>query len=632
MMTKLQNLCFPLEEICPDSALYFHEDEGRIRLDGYFNLIFLEKWKAYTTVQDFVLKVRASGVRRLEAWCGGKLTAERELPGTPEECTFSLPGEILAGRTMYFAFVKEPGGGPWQISGAVYGRTEEALRETGIGIDICTFRREAELARNLRALKTHFFDRGEEAAEHVRIFVVDNGRTLDSFAPVRELQESFGELLEILPNRNSGGAGGFARGMLRILETREKYGFTHVLLQDDDAVTDPESIVRIYGLLRTLKEAWKDVTVGGNLLNVDHPNRLCSSGEWWDQGVVIFGGLNWDLRRPECCTDVRLTGTGLEHERYSGWWCCCFSLNTVRRDNLPLPLFLHHDDIEFGMRNRKQGTVFLNGIGVWHRTFEHSYPNANLYYDTRNLLIELVLQYGTVSRKNFWRFVIKPMISGALLLNYRSARFVYQGFLDFLKGPEWLAGQDPERLNSIVRSHALAFVPPEEAEQILGQRQTERLRAEAEEIRRRYAEEGAEFLETRKVKASLLHKLTVNGLLLPPEKEAKLYLASDPPYVLFRRKQAVLLDIGSGRFAVMKREPREMRRTVRLIVRAWTGFFTKAPGAVRSWKEGAARLTAAESWERYLGLNEVSGAEDVPGETGVTENAGKDTFGGGPVL
>ena len=611
MMTKLQNLCFPAEEICPDSEMYFHEEEGRVRLDGYFNLVLIEKWKTYTTVQDFVLKVRASGVRGLEAYCDGKLVAERELPGTPEECTFSLPGETLAGRTLYFAFVKEPGRESWQISGAVYGRTEETLRETGIGIDICTFRREEELARNLRVLKTHFFDCGEEAADHVRIFVIDNGRTLDGFAPVRELQERFGGLLEIIPNRNSGGAGGFTRGMLRILEKREEYGLTHVLLQDDDAVIDPESIVRTYGLLRTLKEAWKDVTVGGNLLNVDHPNRLCSSGEWWDQGVVIYGGLNLDLRRPENCTDARLTAAGLEYERYSGWWCCCFSLNTVRRDNLPLPLFLHHDDIEFGMRNRDQGVVFLNGIGVWHRTFEHSYPNANLYYDTRNLLIELVRQYGTVSRKNFWRFVIKPMISGALLLNYHSARFVYQGFLDFLKGPEWLAGQDPERLNSIVRSHALAFVPPEEAERILGQKQTEKLCAEAEEIRRRYAAEGAEFLETRKVKASLLHKLTVNGLLLPAEKEPKLYLPSDPPYVLFRRKQAVLLDIGSGKFAVMKRDPREMRKTVRLMVRAWTGFFTKLPGAVRNWKEGAGTLATAEAWERYLGLSETPGRKEI---------------------
>ena len=113
------------------------------------------------------------------------------------------------------------------------------------------------------------------------------------------------------------------------------------------------------------------------------------------------------------------------------------------------------------------------------------------------------------------------------------------------------------------------------------------------------------------MKASLLHKLTVNGLLLPAEKEPKLYLPSDPPYVLFRRKQAVLLDIGSGKFAVMKRDPREMRKTVRLMARAWTGFFTKLPGAVRSWKEGAGTLATAEAWERYLGLSETPGRKEI---------------------
>ena len=38
------------------------------------------------------------------------------------------------------------------------------------------------------------------------------------------------------------------------------------------------------------------------------------------------------------------------------------SLNLVRPDNLPIPLFLHHDDIEFGIRNQKAGIVFLNGL------------------------------------------------------------------------------------------------------------------------------------------------------------------------------------------------------------------------------------------------------------------------------
>ncbi|MDQ9768331.1 hypothetical protein RFZ33_14760, partial [Acinetobacter baumannii] len=61
------------------------------------------------------------------------------------------------------------------------------------------------------------------------------------------------------------------------------------------------------------------------------------------------------------------------------------------RDNLPIPLFLHHDDIEYGIRNRDQGIVFLNGIGVWHKGFEQTFPGVNVYYDVRNTLITVAL-------------------------------------------------------------------------------------------------------------------------------------------------------------------------------------------------------------------------------------------------
>ena len=51
------------------------------------------------------------------------------------------------------------------------------------------------------------------------------------------------------------------------------------------------------------------------------------------------------------------------------------SLDVVTRDNLPIPLFLHHDDIEYGIRNQAHGIAFLNGIGVWHKGFEQTFPS-----------------------------------------------------------------------------------------------------------------------------------------------------------------------------------------------------------------------------------------------------------------
>lgn len=50
---------------------------------------------------------------------------------------------------------------------------------------------------------------------------------------------------------------------------------------DDDAVVEPDLLVRIYGFLSTVKEIWKDITIGGALLREDYPYLLLCAGEWW---------------------------------------------------------------------------------------------------------------------------------------------------------------------------------------------------------------------------------------------------------------------------------------------------------------------------------------------------------------
>ena len=55
---------------------------------------------------------------------------------------------------------------------------------------------------------------------------------------------------------------------------------------------------------------------------------------------------------------------------YGAWWCCCYHMNAITKENLPLPIFVHHDDIQFGLKQMDRGIVFLNGINVWHQGFE----------------------------------------------------------------------------------------------------------------------------------------------------------------------------------------------------------------------------------------------------------------------
>ena len=70
---------------------------------------------------------------------------------------------------------------------------------------------------------------------------------------------------------------------------------------------------------------------------------------------------------------------------YSGWWFACYPMSFVR-ENLPLPFFLHCDDVEYGLR-WGQPPLVLNGIQVWHQAAEHRRSPMVSYYDLRNTMI-----------------------------------------------------------------------------------------------------------------------------------------------------------------------------------------------------------------------------------------------------
>ena len=127
----------------------------------------------------------------------------------------------------------------------------------------------------------------------------------------------------------------------------------------------------------------------GTLLRQENQRYSFSAGEWWEKGKTTPNQYyNFDLTYYESGVDHFVLEAANEHKLYSGWWCCCYSLNVVREDNLPFQFFVHHDDIEYGIRNRDVGITFLNGICVWHRDVRGAMPGIMSYYDMRNFLIE----------------------------------------------------------------------------------------------------------------------------------------------------------------------------------------------------------------------------------------------------
>lgn len=453
MKIQLQEILLPQKDICKVAEMYVHKKGKMLEFNGYFNLFYIEKWKQYTMVEHLYISFWAEGYQKLllfhDQSCVGKYPLE---PDCRKEYEAEFPLSDYETGVFWFALVKAEDA-PSQLVSGFYTGISKKCWDVALGVDICTFCREEYVEKNIKLLLTRIINRnGLQVSGNVWIYLVDNGQTLKEHRKIMEAIKNSKGRIRVLTNKNAGGAGGFTRGLLQILEEKQAKGLTHTLLMDDDIVLEPDLFVRIYGFLRMRKKEWKDITLGGTMLQAEQKYRLFAAGESWHKGVILNDNKGIDLRYFKSATSRRLLAVHNEKTMYSGWWCCCYSLEVVREDNLPLPLFLHHDDIEFGLRNRKYGIVFLNGVSVWHRNFEYIPPGSNLYYDIRNALIEIALRYGEKRAARYlWQFYWKRLAVRMLRGRKEETVYVLCGAKDFLKGPKWLWEQEPEQLHHKVK-------------------------------------------------------------------------------------------------------------------------------------------------------------------------------------
>ena len=115
------------------------------------------------------------------------------------------------------------------------------------------------------------------------------------------------------------------------------------------------------------------------------------SGAAWNGGALNSLKHGLDMRLLDSC----LYNEYEEYTEFNAWWYCCFPLKVVREDNLPLPIFIRGDDLEYGLRNMKT-LILLNGICVWHEPFENKYSSYLEYYIVRNQLIDNVVSLPVV--------------------------------------------------------------------------------------------------------------------------------------------------------------------------------------------------------------------------------------------
>lgn len=454
---QLQQILKPRREICTVEGLYCHRHGAALLFDGYFNLFYIEKWKRYTTLERLYVSIRARGYRKLLLFHNRMCVAAHRLDaGCEKAYQAEFPLQDYKTGVFWFALVKETANAKEaavrSVSGFYIG-TCSHCQDVTIGVDICTFRREEYVERNLKLLQADIFQNQKlQVSGHVWAYLVDNGGTLGRCGTIRQMVRRSDGRIQVIPNRNTGGAGGFTRGMLEILQDRKERQLTHILLMDDDVRIEPDLFVRVYGFLRMRKEEWNLITLGGMMLREECRYTLHCAGEYWKKGIIKSPGRGLDLRNYRHAAGKKLLGTGKETAYYSGWWCCCYALQALMEQGLPLPVFLHHDDIEFGIRSQKYGIVFLNGVSVWHRSVPSNAPATNLYYDIRNNLIEIALSAPPwKAAYRMCRFVLARIAVRFVIYRPQEIIRVLQGCMDFLKGPKWLWEKDPQQIHHKIK-------------------------------------------------------------------------------------------------------------------------------------------------------------------------------------
>ncbi|MCI8622410.1 MAG: glycosyltransferase family 2 protein [Provencibacterium sp.] len=600
---KLQNILFPRLEICREEELYFRRDAaeeilckegevrfpvgGVLRFDTYFNALSIGKWQEYAAVSEIQLHLEFCGGFRISLFNEEEWEEEVRRADLGEH-TFRSPERRM--QTVAFPPLPAHSCGLLGFSltatdpdsrfyGGYYSGTPATpIRPVKIGVVICTFRREAFVQKNLLSLRDAFFNGNcPEMEDKLEFFIVDNAQTFTlPFSDPR---------LHLFPNQNTGGSGGFTRGLLELLQADPSAGFTHALLMDDDIVLEPEAVYRTYCLLALQKEAYTASFVGGAMLRLDRPAMQAESGARWNAGALISLKAGLDLRRLEDCLQNERTDPA-DRADYNAWWYCCFPLETVRTRGLPLPLFIRGDDVEFGLRHM-QRLIQMNGICVWHEPFENKLSSSLYYYIYRNRLIDNAARGISYGKREAWRDLARPFLRELLCYRFLNARLLLRAAADFLLGTRWLEAQDGERLHQEILNSGYRLLP-------------------LSDLKREWPDPVpvpdkalSNYRESRFQRCFRL--LTLNGNLLPASRAAAAPAFEASPIYFYRVKKALHLDAQGEKGFVTGRSLKEAFACLSAFFRITFRILLFYDHAVDDYLRNAGRLTTPAFWNRYLG-------------------------------
>lgn len=589
----LQELLFPCTDTCMNTKMYYNAErvttsvedsycvipEGeKLCANTYFNCFSIGKWNKYTIIDNLNLKLIVEGTFLVRIHHAYKMMntvknilVDEKIITATKDVPVVIPISVAENKGVYFFTLKSLSGNGMYWGGA-YETTvdEDALERVRLAVGICTFRREEYIAHNIDILNRYILKNEQSALyQNLEIFISDNSQTLRNIDC---------ENVHVFPNRNLGGAGGFTRTMVEINKVKNEKKFTHFLLMDDDIRLNPDSLLRTYTFLRLLKPEYREAFIGGHMLKIDAQHIQSEAADHWDIVTHHPVKYNYNLEKLNFIIKNEIE----DSVNYLSWWYCCMPIGILNDNNLPLPVFIKRDDIEYGLRNGKQ-FITLNGICVWHEPFSYKSSAYLEYYYFRNMCIMNSRHRLSCSEKRLIKAMTQRIRDFLLRYRYKEAELSLLGIQHYLNGIDWLKAQDGEYLNAQILK--------------MGYQKT---RVDALDYVFTHGAYEQELKVNESKKQKWKRKLTLNGWLLPAKRDT-IIPAYLPNIALFYRARKVFnYEEASNSGFFTEKSYSSLFTILKMYVQTVQMIKKKYKQVTLEYRDRYDELTNIKFWNHYL--------------------------------
>ncbi|HCF30626.1 MAG TPA: glycosyl transferase family 2, partial [Cyanobacteria bacterium UBA11049] len=297
------------------------EQGGIVTTNSYFNSIYENFYTKYTSLDSLSYHLKLEGdfqisvYRELYEQKDKELLASEKLENCQATDFVQVKLPNLAQGRVYFELECLSDRGVFKEGLIV--TEQNPSKEISLAIISCTYKKEEYIKKTVDTIVRDPLLQ----TKSWKIFVVDNGETLSNTDfPHSQVQ--------LIPNRNVGGSGGFTRGLVEALQSD---GYSHFLFMDDDIELDSESIYRLFALY---ENANSDFAVAGSMLDLIKKHVLYEAGALYGKDSrtlevapfsVALRKHNLELQNPESLNSLLLD----EEIDYGGFWFFAFSQKVV---------------------------------------------------------------------------------------------------------------------------------------------------------------------------------------------------------------------------------------------------------------------------------------------------------------